>query len=176
VANFKNSSGQLLLKELFFEISRDPSKENVMYTLKEEDHRGYPSLKRIYMSYVDSDPTEYTFAVENFYSWTHWEKLCQCSWFKDYLEAWRFEKDLALKATALKRVMAEAAEGGKNALTANRYLIEKNFVGGEKEKVGRPSKERIKEQAQILFERDKELDEDYNRISLLGDINERGLN
>jgi len=179
MSKFKNSSGQLLLKELFYEVATNPLKPNVLYTLKEEDHKGYPSLKRLYMSYIDSDPTEYSFAKDHLYSWNHWEKLMRCSWFKEYLDAWRFEKDLAIKSNALKGIMEEAAGGGKNALSANKYLIEKNFTGDDKKNnVGRPSRDAIKQEAQILYDRDKELEEDYNRISLLGEMsNEReGLN
>lgn len=142
---FKNAMGTRFLRELFYETT-NADKSNVVYTLKNEDHEGYPSLYRIYMTY--EDPTEYTFAIDNLADWEHWERLLECSWFKEYVTKWRREAEIRQKSKALARVLEESRSGSKEALNANKYLLEKRWVEKDSPARGRPSKEEIKKEAE----------------------------
>ena len=125
---FKNSNGVFLLKALFYETTL-ADKSSVIYTLKDRDHEGYPSLYRLYME--TGDLTEYQFASEHLDGWAHWEALCSCVWFQPYLERWRKELTLRHKAGALKRIISEAQSSSRNAFTANKFLVQSGWVEPE---------------------------------------------
>lgn len=139
-------------------------KSGVVYTLKDRDHEGYPSLYRLYME-VD-DPTEYTFAISHLDGWDHWETLTQCNWFKPYIDRWRKELEIRTKARALLQIRQKADSTDKEAYQAQKFLVN----GGWKEKstsrgAGRPSKEDIKKEAQRLAQDSRDIDEDFNRVT-----------
>lgn len=144
-SRFKNSMGVRFLKELFFETT-SIDKTNVLYTLKNDNHEGYPSLYKIYMSY--NDPTEYQFAIDNLADWEHWEKLTECNWFKEYISKWRREVEMREKSKALQRIIEESRSGSRESFNANKYLLEKKWLEKETSSRGRPSKEEIKSLAE----------------------------
>lgn len=160
---FRASSGQRLLKGLFYEETL-ADKTNVVYTLKNWDHMGYPSLYRLYME--ADDPTEYTFATQYLDGWDHWEILCECNWFKPYVQKWRKELEVRAKARALLAIKALAADPSKKeSYQANKFLIN----SGWKEKpvgrgAGRPSKEDVQKEAQKMAQDAKTTDEEFQRI------------
>lgn len=159
---FKNKNGQFYLKALFYEMS--PSdKANVLFTLKEQDHLGYPSLYRLYME--EDDPTEYRFATKHLSSWSHWEALVACNWFSTYVEAWRKELEIRMKSKALARIMAEAKSSSKEAFVSNKYLLEKGWEKEPPAKRGRPSKQEIKDAAYDTLRTHSRLDDDLFRIT-----------
>lgn len=161
---FRIWTGQRLLKGLFYETTLS-DKSSVVYTLKDRDHEGYPSLYRLYME--TDDPTEYNFAISHLDSWDHWETLCQCTWFKPYVSRWRKELEVRAKAKALMAIKALADNPDtKESYQANKFLIN----GGWKEKsqgrgAGRPSKEDIKKEATRLAEDSRSIDDDFARIT-----------
>lgn len=135
---YKNSVGRYYLRGLFYEETLS-DKSSVLYTLKREDHQGYPSLFRLYMSV--SDPTEYKFAVAHLGGWDHWLELTSADWFKPYVEAWRVELITKLQSDALSSIKAVAAsEANPNSYHANKYLLETFGKPVEAKKRGRPSK------------------------------------
>ena len=152
-----------LLKQLFFEQTLG-DKSTVQYTLKDSDHRGYPSLYRLYMEL--DDPTEWEVGQQLVDGWEHWEMLCACSWFKPYVERWRRELELRMKSKALARVKAEARTNSKESFMANRYLIEKGWEpkDGQKAGRGRPSKEEIKKAANEIASHQERISGDFDRI------------
>lgn len=152
-----------LLKAMFFEQAYGPDKSTVIYTLKDQDHQGYPSLYRLYME--TNDPTEWKFATTYLDSWEHWEMLCQCTWFKPYLNRWRKELELRMKSHALARIMAEAKTTSKESFTANKYILEKGWEPKLMNTKGRPSKEQIAQAANDIAISNKQLEEDFERIS-----------
>lgn len=163
---FRNSSNQRLTKSLFFEESEDRSL--VVYTLKDQDHTVdgvvYPSLYRLFMQ--AEDLLEYEFAVSNLDGWEHWQMLKSCSWFKPYYKRWKEELETKVMSRSLARLKAEAASSSKNAYLANKFLIERGWVPKEEKKpVGRPTKERIKQEADALFQSSQEAISDLERIS-----------
>lgn len=157
---YKNNSGQFLLKGIFYEVSETP--EHVLYTLKEEDHDTplgkLPSLKRLYL--LCQDPTEYEFATKHLGGWSHWKKIQDCNWFLPHLLAWREEFAVREKAKALSGMM-EKADGGN--VVALRYVLDNDFHTKDSG-VGRPTKEKIRNEANKLFRNNKDLDEDFDRI------------
>ena len=151
---------------LFYEkVASD--KSTVLYTLKDNDHEGFPSFYRLYME-ID-DPTEWNVAQELVDGWEHWEILCESSWFKPYIERWRKELDLRMKSKALHKIRLEAKTNNKEALAANRYLLERGWEPKEsnKNKRGRPTKEEIKQAANTLASEERSLLEDMNRLRLV---------
>ena len=167
---FRSPQNVPLTKALFFETTL-ADKSTVLYSLKEKDHtvdgKTYPSLYRLYME--ANDPTEYAVATKYFDGWYHWEVLCRCSWFQPYVNRWRSELELRMKSKALHRIMGEAGTNSKNALAANKYLLEKGWEPKEspQSKRGRPSKEQIKQAASDLARAETTLLDDFSRIQIL---------
>lgn len=163
-SKWKNAVGQYYTRHLFFETTPTADKSTVVYTLKDNDHRGFPSLYCLYME--ENDPTEWRVAQKYLDGWSHWEALTDCSWFRPYFYRWRKEMEIRLRSENIARLMDTAAGEGREASSAARYLIEKGWDQKEPYgKKGRPSKDQVREQA-ILIARDKErLSNDFARIS-----------
>lgn len=159
-SKFKNINGVWLLKELFFETALN--KDNVLYTLKEAEHNGYPSLYEAYMTH--NDPTEYRFAIGELGGWNHWKALQECSWFKSYLDKWREELDIRFRSVALVNIVA-ASKAGKDVFAANKYLVEKGWDKTTNPK-GRPTKEAIVNAAKQMAADDKRVSEDLERLTV----------
>jgi hypothetical protein len=158
---FKNTSGAYLTLSLFYETSREPNQ--VLYTLKDRDHLGYPSLYRLYME--TNDPTEYQFAIRHLDSWAHWLRISTAAWFKEYVTAWRKELELRTRSEALLLIRAVAGSEGKEAFQANKYLL--NGMWKEKDPArrrGAPSKQEIREAANEMVTADQILTNDLERI------------
>lgn len=157
---FKASNGVFYTKQLFFEMT-EADKTNVLYTLKHEDHtykgKTYPSLRRLYLELEDE--TEYAPATKLFGGWAHWKKLLETPWFLDYLSEIREELQVLLLSRSLKTLRDKASSGSE---TAAKFLFEKGM--GPKNPVGRPTKKRIKEEAQRLSQETLELRDDYERV------------
>lgn len=150
-------------KSLFLEESYD-DRSTVLYTLKDSDHDGYPSLYRKYLEM--GDLTEIEFARAYFEGWEHWQMVCSGPWFKPFIARWRQELELTTRAKALQEVQRVAADSShKSSYEANKYLLSGNWKGGDKGKVGRPSKDEIKRQAQELFLSKNETEDDYKRMT-----------
>lgn len=171
---FKNGVGAHLLKALFYEVSEQTDRPDVLYTLKQEDTADVQDEKRVYLSlhrlYVEfGDASEYEFAKKYFDGWTHWKKLIECNWFKPYLAEMREELDVKLKAEALVNLRSIASDGlNKNHYMANKFIID-NGLGVKKDARGRPSKEKIKAEADRMFQIKDEVNEDFERIK--GSVN-----
>lgn len=155
------------LMGLFYEKVK-ADKSTVLYTLKDTDHEGFPSFYRLYME-ID-DPTEWRVAQELMDGWDHWEILCEANWFKPYINRWRRELEIRMKSKALSRIRTEAKTNAKEALAANRYLLEKGWEAKEgkgRSNRGRPTKEEIKKAADHLASEERSLLEDMNRLRLV---------
>lgn len=159
---FKNAVGLPLTKGLFFEMaSKD---DQILYTLKDADHRGYPSLYRLYMEM--DDVTEYEFANKYLDGWSHWMTLCECEWFKPFVARWREEIDLRMKAKALALIRKEALEGGRNALAASKYLMERGWEDKGKKLLRKEHKEHVKQEADRILAEKEELQSAMDRMGL----------
>jgi hypothetical protein len=156
---FRHPTGKArFLRELFFETTT-ADKTWVLYTLKDREHEGFPSLYLAYMAMEDL--TEYEFANKYLEGWEHWVMLTNCAWFKPYVERWRKELDLKIKARYLKGIKQEAASGSRNALGAMKYLLERGWE--PKEKHPKISKEDVLKEEKKLEET---LQEQAERVGL----------
>jgi hypothetical protein len=156
------NGGRRYLKGLFFEMVL-ADKSTVSYTLKEHDHEGYPSLYRLYME--ERDPTEHRFATKYLEGWSHWLELCECTWFKPHIDAWRLELSIMIQSQALVNIFEEAiAPMGKNVFAANKYLIEKGWIPKDTNTKGRPSKEMVKSEAIRIAKEEDRITADFERL------------
>lgn len=164
-SKFRATNNARMLKGLFFETTL-ADKSSVVYTLKDVDHEGFPSLYRLFME-ID-DPTEWEVAQQLVDGWEHWEMLCNCTWFKPYVERWRKELELRFKSKALHKIRVESKTGSKESFAANKYLLEKGWEPKDSSKHGRgrPSKDEVKKAATELAEADKRLLGDFERLGL----------
>ena len=169
--NFRDPySFRWITKGLFYEQNYGEDRnEFAVFTLKDVDHEAhgkqYASLKRLYLEL--EDPTEYEFATTILGGWDHWKALCGCSWFEEHIEAWRSELQLKLQSRALKNLMFEAENNGKNAYDANKFLIAKGYLPKETKlpgKRGRPSKDEVKAEAQRQLELETRIQNDAKEI------------
>ena len=156
-----------LTQSLFYETSDVP--DNIIYTLKGDDFKGFPSLKRLYLE--TSDLTEYEFATTHLGGWHHWQTLCKSPFFQTYLAEWRTELELKLKAMALRNIVDEAKGGEKNSFSANKFLVARGWIDKETEpnRRGRPSKEEISRKAEEIAFEDKQIQEDLERLGICPD-------
>ena len=159
----KDTIGRPRTQSLFYEM-RNPDYTSP-YTLKDYDHEGRLSMYKLYLEI--GDPTEYEFAQQVLGSWTHWEKLSSCEWFKPYLTRWRRELKTKMESQRFQEMLdiVEKNPNSPQGIQATKWLAERY---GEKKQVkrGRPSKE---EKAQLLAEEseaDKILAEDAERLGL----------
>lgn len=163
---FLAASGQRYLRGLFFETNYGSDKSTVVYTLKRRDHEGYPSLYRLYME--QDDPTEYTFAITCLDDWDHWVTLCECTWFKPFLNEWRRELEVRAKARALINIRAIANNpDAKEHYQASKFVLSAGWSDKPRGRgAGRPSKEDIKKEAQRLASETSNINDDFERIGL----------
>ncbi len=92
--------------------------------------------------------------------------VAKATWFKPYIEKWREELELRIRSKALASVLEVANDRySKFQYEANKYLLSGQWKpSAGKEAVGRPSKEKIKEEAQKLFQESLQTEEDHKRV------------
>jgi len=156
---YRNAQGIYLTKQLFYEFADD--KSLAFYTIKDTDlcvgDAIYPSIHRLFVE--TEDPSEYIFATTYFDSWRHYKKLLSASWFSACIDEAREELTLKLAARNLIALKKKAAEGD---FRANQYLLEQKWK--EDSSVGRPSKAKIKQEADRLFAEKDDISDDLSRI------------
>ena len=141
---FLDKRGALKTELLFEETIVTARRETYtpLYTLRENEHKGYPSAYKIYMSSVD----EYEAAHKMLGSQRHWRRLCGLSWFMNGIPERGFEgvnswrKDMLMRDQSLaKRQLKDAAESGVTSAQRALYL---NTVAPKDARapVGRPHK------------------------------------
>jgi hypothetical protein len=168
-SKFKNENHMRLLRGLFYETYVHKL-DQVIYTLKDEDWKGYPSLYLIFLQSCVDDPTEYSFAMTYMDGWEHWEQLQECEWFKPYIERWRKESELKMKSKALVRVIELANTGGKDGYLAAKYLLEDGWRPKEKgpkaRAAGRPTKLAVKEEVVRRADEERRIKDDMERLGV----------
>ena len=104
----------------------------------ERNARGLPNLRDFYIEFCTNDPTETDFVEHVFGDYLVWRKIKESNWMQPYLEDWQKECTTRRKSKAFKALVQEVEEGGKNAITAARFLISEPYkpkTKVEKEKV-----------------------------------------
>lgn len=156
--------GRRYLRGLFFEtVTEDRS--SVVYTLKREDHLGYPSLYRLYIE--TADPTEYKFACQFLDGWSHWVELSNSDWFKPYIEEWRQELEVKLRSEALAQILSISLSPSHNAYFAsNKYLLDGLWKPADAKKRGRPTKDSLRDEIKRQAASLAEIEDDAQRLGL----------
>lgn len=160
---YRGANGKFLTEALFFETNRDRSVTAPVFTLKDREHEGLPSLKTLYLSY--SDPTEYRFSTETLGSFQHWNLLCSLSWFKQHIEEWRAELDAKIKSETVetaRAILASTEASEPSRLQAAKFLADHGWE--TKPKKGRPSKRDVERAAREATEHAGFLTDDWERI------------
>ncbi len=150
--------GMPLTKAMFFETSLPASRTKYCsFTLKDVEHKGYPSLKQIYMSF--DDPTEYDFAIAAFGSFQHWKILQGCKWLQPYIEAWREEQEVRLRSEAIKQIAIHAL--GEKGYSASKWIAEAQW---KPKQIGGPTKKQIDAKNRVSNLIDKSVSSDLSRL------------
>jgi hypothetical protein len=160
----RTSQGKLRTKSLFWELSYfEP--EHVIFTLREEDlvkgDKTYVSLRKLYLSYCCTDPTEYTFAWAVFGSWETWQQLCRSNYIKKDIDTWRREVEIKIKSEAIRSIADEMRTGGRSSFGAAKLLLERGWLDDKnaskaKEKLKAKEEEELNQQALSLLSEDAE--------------------
>lgn len=164
----RTPQGKLRTKSLFWEISYwEP--DNVIFTLREDDlHKNgkvYVSLRKLYLAYCVSDPTEYTFAWEVFGSWDTWNQLSKSNYIKKDIESWRREVEVKIKSEAIRSIAEEMRSGGRSSFGAAKLLLERGWL--EKDAASQAKKKlKAKEEEEMNKEALSLLEEDAERLGL----------
>lgn len=152
-----DSSGKPLTQGLFLEIGYS---DTAIYTLKDDDHeyngRHLPSIKKLYL--LMEDTTEYEFANKFFLGWNHWQRICNNKVLRKYVDEWRVELDLKLRARAAKLMIEQADSGSYQAV---KWLADR---GWDIKKSGRPTKEDIESEKKAVAKAESEYSSDVLRL------------
>jgi len=163
-SKFKDAQNRFLTSSLFYETKYDTT--FAIYSNSEEDKEVngvvYPSLRKLYMEMAD--PTEYSFAIKYFYSWSHWLAIVNGSKpLQAMVQEWRDELEVKLRSQGVLNMIETSTSGAKEAVAASKWLSDR---GWDKRKAGAPSKtERIR-QTKIAEAITSEVAEDAARLGL----------
>ena len=170
ISKLKDPKGAWRTTSLFAETrDRKRGYDTVLFNFKEEHNtllfknRTIYSLKKLYLEL--SDPTEYRVATEVFGGWDHWEKLLGNKLIFSYIDKYRRELDIKLKAEAITIIRGEATGEGRNALQAAKWLAEKGW--GEKRKAGAPSSVEKAAIEKEIANQVSDVSSDYERIKAI---------
>lgn len=147
---------------MFFEIATKRT-DQTYYTLKEEDHtykeKTYVSLKKVYMDYNHVPGLEYDFANDHLGGWVHWNKLVDSPKLKPYIESWREELEIKIRAASVKEVIKVSKS--EKGFQAAKWIAEGGY---EPKTAGRPTKEQVAKEARIQAGMKGDIDDMFDRI------------
>jgi hypothetical protein len=166
-SKYKDKGGRYRTLSLFKETIQPMTKRQgytPCFTLTPEDKDELPSLHRLFVE--AEDPTEYKFALEVLGSWTQWQMLKECTWFKPYYETWRRELDTRLRSKGVGILKDIASSDKPSSAQAAKWLAEGGWVTDKKvaAKKGRPSKEDVDNELRRMAEAQSELNDDALRV------------
>jgi hypothetical protein len=134
-----------------------------LFTLRENDYKGLPSLKRIYLAY--RDPTEYSFAMDLFNSYTHWIRLCESKFFQEHHEKWKLELEIALRSEGIRALRNMTGRNDSTGFNASKFLASKGWdpktAATEK---ARKASDQKKHEKTLVDKALKTVDDDLARI------------
>jgi hypothetical protein len=123
----------------------------------------FPSFRRLFVELEDL--TEYTFATTYLDGWSHWKKIKATSWFQPFYEDFREELEAKVLAQSLSSLQRKAGDPtDKDSLAASKFLLSRQWDSQKKSGAGRPSAEKIKAEANKLFETKDSIHDDFNRL------------
>lgn len=164
-SKFKDKQGRWFTKSLFREYAFNaPEGTFPLFTLYPEDVDGITSLYRLYME--EADASEYFFAKKHLGGWEHWQKLSQSTFFKPYIQDWRKELEVLIRAKALQKLIEVANNPThKSSYDANKLLVKEGYKEKEKtSKRGRPTKDEITKEATRIASEEDQIKQDLERL------------
>ncbi len=166
---YRNENNQRYTRQLFYEQwSQLPMENRVMepaFTLY-HNKEGYKNLGREYVN--DCDPTGYTTALRIFGEYSYWKYLLKASWFREAVRTWDEELEAKLYAQGLAKIRDLVNSDDKGALTAAKFLANKEFKLDRKGSVrGRPSTEEVEGRLAQVAQDTSDLASDAARIRLV---------
>lgn len=166
---YRNETNQRFSKQLFHElwITLPVVERTIEPAFSLHLQRdGLICLGREYIK--DCDPTGYTTAVRLFHDFGYWKHLLKAGWFRDALKTWDEELEAKLYSEGLAVIRALAKSDDKGALTAAKYLANKEFrLDNKTTKRGRPSSDEVEGRLAEEAREINEVDEDAARIRLV---------
>ncbi len=166
---FRNETNQRYSKQLFYEqwiqLPIDQRVIEPAFSLHIQ-RDGYINLGRKYLE--DCDPTGYTTATRVFGDFGYWKHLLKASWFREAVRIWDEELEAKLYSQGLAKIRELANSDDKGALTAAKYLANKEFKLDTKGTVrGRPSNEEVEGKLAEVARDKIDLEDDAARIRLV---------
>lgn len=151
--DLKDSMGRGKTQSLFYEHKYEP--EAAVFTVADQDKtekgKTFYSLKKLFLEM--GDLTCYAFANEYLINWNHWKRLENNTWVNKFIEEWKEELDLKLRAESLFSMREQANEEG--SFQAQKFMIDRQY---DKRGAGRPSKK----DKQLADKRNKDLDDEFS--------------
>jgi len=88
----------------------------------------YLSLRKLYLSMIPNDPTEYEFAQTVFGSWDVWSAIKKSTFIKKDYELWRKEGIVKIKSMAIQAIAEEMRSNSRSSFSAAKLLLEKGWL------------------------------------------------
>jgi hypothetical protein len=165
---FLTEVNKVRTKSLFYETSYGDMTW-VLFTLKEDDieahGRNLLSLRKLYMSLVPNDPTEYEFAQTVFSSWNIWETIAKSPLLRKDVAEWRREVEIKIKSQAIRSIAEEMKSGGRSSFGAAKLLLEKGWLDKDTAADAKKKLKVVEEEKQNT-EALKLLEDDAERLGL----------
>lgn len=158
---YKDVMGRYLTQALFLECYTGNDRYEPVFTLKEHDYKGLPSIRRLFLEC--DDPTGYEFAIKYLGSYAHWKELCDCKWFLVELEKWKEEMEIRSRSRAIRKIKEISETDTSAAYQAAKYVAEEGWKGSKR---GRPTKAEIEQQKKIEAGIKTEIEDDAERVGL----------
>lgn len=166
---YRNEHNQRYSKQLFWEQwTQLPIDQRIIepaFSLHIQ-REGLICLGREYIQ--DGDPTGYTTSVRLFQDYGYWKHLLKAAWFRDAVKIWDEELEAKLYAEGLAKIRAVALGDSPSALSAARYLADKQFkLDKSATKRGRPTSEEVEGALNEAARERSEVEDDAARIRLV---------
>lgn len=166
---FRNEYNQRYSKQLFYEqwqqLPLDQRAIEPAFSLHIK-REGLTCFREEYVN--DGDMSGYTTSVRLLGDYGYWKHLMKAGWFREAVAEWNEELEAKLYAEGMKKIRELADSDDKGALTAAKYLADKNFKLEKKASArGRPSKEEIEGRLNQEAREISDVEADAERIRLI---------
>ena len=145
-------------RSLFKELSLGG--QEPVFTLGRDRGEGYICLKKLYIQFCVSDPSEAIFAEVVFGDIGFWKNIAKCTWMQDHLEEWREVVEVKRKSLAFQSVIKQVEEDGKSSFQAARFLIEEPWKDKRTPKVAKAAKASTTQASNVVSSDVKRLKEE----------------
>lgn len=166
---FRNEYNQRYSKQLFWEqhiqLPLDQRTIEPAFSLHIK-REGLICFREEYVR--DADMSGYTTTIRLLGDYGYWKHLMKAAWFRDAVRDWNEELEAKLYAEGVAKIRALANSDDKGALTAAKYLADRNFKLDKKSPTrGRPSNEEVEGELKAQTKELSDVEQDAARIKLV---------